>query len=201
MSFANPSALAWALLVVPIVVFYILKIRLKRVPVSTVLFWQQIFDEKKPRSIWQRLRHLLSLLVQLAFIGLLVAALVEPFFHWEILSGQRVILVLDNSASMNATDVALSRLARAKEEAQRVIGGLRFRDEMAIVVAGAQPRVVCGLTGHHKTLRQAVDSVGPTDGPTHLNDAVAIGRRLITDAEGHGQTRIVVISDGCAEGT
>ena len=46
-------------------IFYILKIRLRRVPVSTLLFWRQIFEEKKPRSLWQRLRHLLSLLVQL----------------------------------------------------------------------------------------------------------------------------------------
>ncbi len=199
MNLANPAALAWGLLVVPVVIFYILKIRLKRVPVSTVLFWQQIFDEKKPRSLWQRLRHLVSLLVQIAVLALLVFALAEPFFAWEVLSGRRIILILDNSASMNATDVEPTRLARAKEEALHVIGGLRFRDEMAIVVAGGQPRVVCGLTGHHKTLRQAIDDVAPTDGPTQLQEAVAIGRRLTTEAETNGPFRIVVISDGCAE--
>jgi hypothetical protein len=200
MNLANPAALAWGLLAVPVVIFYILKIRLKRVPVSTVLFWQQIFDEKKPRSIWQRLRHLVSLVVQLALLGLLVAALAEPFFPWEALSGRSVILVLDNSASMNATDVSPTRLARAKEEAHRVIGGLRFRDEMAIVLAGAQPRVICGLTGHLKTLRQAVDDVAPTDGPTQLREAIAIARRLTTEIEGYGTSQIVVVTDGCAEG-
>src|SRR3954451_11633493 len=166
MSLANTSALLWALLAVPIVIFYILKIRLKRVPVSTVIFWRQIFDEKKPRSLWQRLRHLISLLVQIALLLLLVFALAEPFFSWEVLNARRVILVVDNSASMNATDVAPSRLARAKEEAHRVIRGLRFRDEVAIVTAGAQPRVVCGLTGHQKTLHEALDGIPPTDGPT-----------------------------------
>src|SRR5947209_18606916 len=110
MSLANPLALAWGLLLIPIVIFYILKIRLKRVPVSTVLFWRQIFDEKKPRSLWQRLRHLISLAVQLLLLVLLAGALAEPFFSWEALSAQRVILVLDNSASMNATDVAPTRL-------------------------------------------------------------------------------------------
>src|SRR5437870_13910275 len=105
MSLANPLALAWAALLIPVVVFYILKIRLRRVPVSTVIFWRQIFDEKKPRSIWQRLRHLLSLLVQLAMLLLLVAALAEPFFNWDALTPRRVVLVIDNSASMNATDV------------------------------------------------------------------------------------------------
>ena len=39
----------------PIVLLYILRIRLRRQPVSTLLFWDQLFDEKKPRSWWQRL--------------------------------------------------------------------------------------------------------------------------------------------------
>src|SRR5262245_28433622 len=152
MNLANPTALLWIGLAVPIVLFYILKIRLRRVPVSTILFWRQIFEEKQPRSIWQHLRHLISLLLQLAFLGLLVFALTEPFFHWEILETRRLVLVVDNSASMNATDVSPSRLAKAKVEARRVIDGLRFRDEVAIVAAGTQPQVVCGLTGHERTL-------------------------------------------------
>lgn len=201
MGLANPIALLWALLAIPIVVFYILKIRLKRVPVSTVIFWRQIFDEKKPRSLWQRLRHLVSLLVQLALVALLVAALAEPFFSWDALNSRRVILILDNSASMNATDDSPARLSRARESAHRVIQGLRYRDEMAIVVAGAQPAVVCGLTGHHKTLRNAIDAIPATDGPTLLADAIALARRLAAETEGgNKECRIVVVTDGCADG-
>src|SRR5205823_11727921 len=114
MNLAYPGMLWWALLAVPVVIFYILKIRLRRIPVSTVIFWQQIFEEKKPRSIWQRLRHLVSLLIQLALVSLLVAALTEPFLSSELLTARRVVLVIDNSASMNATDVAPTRLAKAK---------------------------------------------------------------------------------------
>lgn len=62
---------------VPVVVFYILKIRMRRVPVSTVLFWRQIFEDKRPRSLWQKPRHLISLLVQLAFLALVAAALAD----------------------------------------------------------------------------------------------------------------------------
>jgi hypothetical protein len=199
---ANPTALLWGLLAVPIVVFYILKLRLRRVPVSTVIFWRQIFEEKKPRSLWQRLRHLVSLLVQLALLLLLVGALAEPFFAWEANEAKRVVLVLDNSASMNATDVSPSRLAKAKEAAQGVVAGLRFRDEMAVVVAGTQPQVVCGLTGHQRTLREAVAAVAGTDGPTKLADAVALARRLIADrADDRKRGQVVVCTDGCAEGT
>ncbi len=198
MNLANPSALLWGLLLVPIVIFYILKIRLRRVPISTVIFWQQIFEEKKPRSIWQKLRHLVSLLLQLALLFLIVFALAKPFFSWEALHARRVVLVIDNSASMNATDAVPTRLAKAKEEALHVINGLRHQDEMAIVVAGGQPRVACGLTDHQKTLRKAVEDIQASDGTTQLSGAAAIARRLAVESAGAAkQNRLVIISDGC----
>ncbi len=200
MNLANPSALLWALLAIPVVIFYILKIRLRRVPVSTVLFWRQIFEQKKPRSIWQRLRHLVSLAVQLVLLFLLVGALAEPFLMGESLQSRRIVLIVDNSASMNATDVEPTRLLKAKEEARRIIRGMRYRDEMAIVVAGTQPRVICGLSGHQRTLLDALDSIGGTDGPTKLAEATAIAQRLIDEGDGpNGKTRVIVLSDGCAE--
>ncbi len=196
MNLAYPTALFWSLLAVPIVVFYILKIRLRRVPVSTILFWRQIFEEKQPRSIWQHLRHLLSLLIQIFFLLLLVFALAEPFFNWEILEARRLVLVVDNSASMNAVDdgSSLSRLARAKEKGREVLDGLRFRDEVAIVAAGTQPQVVCGLTGHQKTLQKALEGIAPTDGPTRVKEAVELARRLHA---GQDSGKVIVLSDGC----
>src|SRR4051812_29170988 len=116
MSLVNPAALLFAPLALPGVIPYILKIRLRRVPGSTLMFWRQIFEEKKPRSIWQRLRHLLSLLLQLAFLTLLVLALADPIFRWQRSQARRLVLVVDNSASMNANDVRPSRLEAAKAE-------------------------------------------------------------------------------------
>jgi hypothetical protein len=194
MSLVNPVALVLAALAVPIIVFYILKIRLKRVPVSTLLFWQQIFEEKKPRSLWQRLRHLLSLLLQLAFLSLLVFALADPIFRWQQARARRIVLVVDNSASMNAHDVLPSRLAAAKAEGRRLIDGLRLGDELAIIAAEAQPRVVCGSTDHQRTLRIALESIAPTEGPTRVVESVALARRLLSGSE--KLRKVVVLSDG-----
>jgi hypothetical protein len=194
MNFANPLALLWLGLAAPIVIFYILKIRLRRVPVSTVMFWSQIFEEKRPQSIWQRLRHLVSLLVQLAFLLLVGLALADPFWSWEKLQAQRIVLVVDNSASMNATDVAPSRLAAARDRASRLVRSLRARDEMAIVSVGSVPKVVCGLTGHQRTLQHAIDAIEPTDSPTRVPAAIELARRLLAD---HAHPRIVLVSDGC----
>ncbi len=193
MSLVHPVAMLWAALAIPIVIFYILKIRMRRVPVSTILFWRQIFEEKQPRSIWQKLRHLLSLLVQLAFLLLIVAALAEPIFKWEIREARRIVLIIDNSASMNATDVAPTRLEAAKKAALPLIEGLRFRDEIAVLSAGTQPQVRSGLTGHQSTLREAVTSINPTDGPTRIPEAVALARRLLADQP---RKQVIIVSDG-----
>ena len=193
MNFVHPIALLWAGLAIPVVVFYILKIRMRRVPVSTILFWRQIFEEKQPRSIWQRLRHLLSLLVQLAFLMLVVAAVAEPIFNWEIREARRIVLIVDNSASMNANDVEPTRLDAARKAAEPLIEGLRYRDELAILSAGTQPQVQSGLTGHQSTLRAALRSIPVTDGPTRIKESVDLARRLLADQP---RRKIIIVTDG-----
>ena len=195
MSLANSYALLWLAAIIPVVGFYILKVRLRRVPVSTLVFWRQIYDENRPRSIWQRLRHWLSLLAQIVLILLLVGALADPFFAWETRQLRRIVLIVDNSASMNATDVSPSRLLAAKQEALRVIGEMRFRDELAVVAAGGAPRVVCGFSSHGRTLAHAIEEVAATDNPTRVVEAVELARRLLGERADEHQREIVVLTD------
>lgn len=196
MSFALPIALTIAALALPIIAMYILKVRLRRVPVSTNLFWKQIYDEKPPRSIWQHFRHLLSLLLQLLLLLLIVLAIADPYFPWQLLQARRMVIVIDNSASMRATDVKPTRLDAAKNGALELIDGLRFRDEVAIVLAGSTPEVVVGMTGHAPTLRDAINGIESSDNPTSLITAIELGRRLIGEHP-HGQ--VLVLTDGCVE--
>jgi hypothetical protein len=192
MSFAAPMMLWWGLLAIPVVVFYVLKVRVRRVPVSTLMFWEKVYEEKAPRSLWERLRHLSSLLLQLALLALLVIALADPVFDWEAKAARRVVLVVDNSASMQATDAAPTRLDAAKRRAVSLLDGLRPRDEMAVLSAGTRPEVVVGMTGHVRTLKDAVESIPATDGPTRVAEAVDLARRLLA---GRQNGQIIVLTD------
>ncbi|MFO0980020.1 MAG: VWA domain-containing protein, partial [Planctomycetaceae bacterium] len=194
MSLAYPFALILSVIALPIIALYILKVRLRRVPVSTNLFWKQIYEEKPPRSIWQHFRHLLSLLLQLLMLLLLMFAVADPYFSWQLLQARRIVLVIDNSASMRANDVSPSRLEAAKREALSVVEGLRFRDQAAIVLAGTTPEVLIGMTGHVPTLKEIISSVGPSDLPTELDSAIELGKQLAGD-HAHGQ--VIVLSDVC----
>lgn len=196
MAWGTPLAFALAALALPIVLLYILKVRLRRIPVSTNLFWKQIYDEKPPRSIWQHLRHLLSLLAQLLLLLLLVAAVADPYFPWQLLQARRIVAVIDNSASMRAADIQPNRFTAAVQAAIDTAEGLRFRDQMAIVLASPQPEVVVGMSDHVPTLRRALQSLQVSDNPTQLQPAIELGRRLIGQHP-HGQ--VLVYSDGCSE--
>ena len=72
MNFLSPTAFLLFGLAAPIVMLYILRLRRRREPVSTLMFWEQIFREKQTTSLFQKLKHLLSLLLQLLFLALLV---------------------------------------------------------------------------------------------------------------------------------
>ncbi len=196
MSFAVPAALMLAAIALPIIAFYILKVRLRRMKVSTNLFWKQVYEEKPPRSLWQNLRHILSLLAQLLLLLLLVLAAADPYFAWQALQARRIVIVLDTSASMRATDISPSRFEAARASIHRFLNGLRFRDEVAIVSAGHQPEVVLGMASHTPTLRRALDSVQPSDTAAALESAIELAKQLIGD---HPNGQVLVYSDGCAQ--
>jgi hypothetical protein len=196
MSFALPSAFWLAACAVPIIVFYILKVRLRRQPVSTNLFWKQVYDEKPPRSIWQYLRHLLSLLVQLCVLALLVLAIADPYLPWQLLQSRRIVAVIDRSASMQTADVAPTRFDAAIDAALTLVNGLRFRDEMAIVAAGPRPEVIIGMSGHVPTLKRALRGITVSDNPTDLSSAIELGKQLLGD---HPRGQVLVYTDGCVE--
>lgn len=198
MAFAAPSAWLLLAIAIPIIALYILKIRLRRIPISTNLFWKQVYDEKPPRSLWKHLRHLLSLLAQLLLLLLLVFSIADPYFSWQPLQARRLVLVLDTSASMQSADVSPSRFEAARTSAHGALDGIRSRDQVAVISAGSRPEVILGMTGHVPTLRRAIDSIQLTDAVSSLESAIALGKQLISS---HPRGQILVFTDGCNQTT
>ena len=110
----------WALLaLVPpaIIALYFLKLRRQPLEVPSTYLWKRSIEDLHVNSLWQRLRQNLLLFLQLLLVGLAILALLRPGWEGSRLEGQRFIFLIDNSASMSATDVdgAADRLAEAKQ--------------------------------------------------------------------------------------
>ena len=142
--------------------------------VGTGLFWQKALAEEKARWRWRRWRSKVSLAVQMLIVVLLALAAAGP----QIPPPKRIVLVIDNSATMRATDVQPTRLDAAKEVARRLIESLRSCDEMAVVTVVRQPTEVQPLTSDQALLTTAVDSVQATDEPPAIEWAVKLAREI-----------------------
>jgi hypothetical protein len=185
-------ALWLGLVAIPVVILYLLPLRLDRQTVATGMFWEQALAAEAGRARWRRWRHKVSLAVQLVLI---VAATLAAA-GLQIPRPQLVVLVLDNSASMNAQDVPSTRLAAAKELAGRLTEGLHSDDRMAVLTTGGIPAVVSGPSGDAAALRAAIDSIRPTSEPSQMAGALHAAETIPLPSPGFLR-RIVVLSDGC----
>ena len=113
MQFLVPAAGA-ALLSIPLIVlFYFLKVRRPEVRVASLMFWRPSIADRQANAPWQRLRWSLLLLLQLAAALALGLSLMRPGVVGAEGVGKTTVVLLNGSASMNATDVAPTRFASA----------------------------------------------------------------------------------------
>lgn len=119
-------------------------------------------------------------------------------------SSSRVVLVLDVSGSMAATDLAPDRLSALKVAAKRFVDKAPLGVEIAVVAfsSGAQPMVA--PTTDKTKVKEGIDAL-TADGGTAIGDAIYAGMGLLETAgwaEGPGlgtQKRkgaLVLMSDG-----
>lgn len=193
MKFLAPAAFAFAAALPVVVLFYLLKRkRMVRVVPSTLL-WQRYLAETQASAPLQRLRKNWLLWFQLLLLALMVLALARPYFSGKTSEAGLQVVILDASASMQATDVQPSRFESARREALKLVDGLRTglgsrNQQMLIMVAGANAEVRQSATSEKAALRRAITAAAVTDSTTRLAEALRVAETLTrerADAEVH----------------
>lgn len=180
MRFAEAWYLLWFLPVgAAILALYILRLRRRRVEVPAVLLWAQVVQDFQANVPWQRLRKHWLLLVQLLAALLLALAVAQPYTRAWTYSGEAHVLVLDGTASMLATDVSPTRFERARALASEYVRKMPSHDQVAVVLAGVRPRVLCGLTYNRSEALRAVQSAQPAETGGNLPEALALAAAMV----------------------
>lgn len=189
-----------AAVIPPLLLLYFLKLRRRRQWTASTLLWQRAVEDLQANAPFQRLRRSLLLLLQLIVLLLLAASVAQPRLHAGTHRGGRVVLMVDNSASMSATDVdAGTRLEAAKRQARERIetlyGGGLFSDspgETMVIAFSDRAEIMTRFTSSKAQLLAAVDRIGPTDGETSIAQALKLARASTTNFVNElGEARIV----------
>ncbi len=101
-------------------------------------------------------------------------------------------LETSDEADGAARDASNSRLDSAKQRGLRMVEGLRFMDEMMVIGCHAKPTIHSPFTNHQKSLRQAIQSIQPTDINTNLEPALDLAYAV---AQTKPSAEIVIFSD------
>lgn len=189
-----PIFLWMAGLALPVVVLYILKVRRRAVTVPYLELWETLVLETRARSLFKRLKRLLSLLLQLLILAAIVAALVRPNFAAWSEEREQVVLLIDASASMGALEEdGRTRFAHALERAETLIETRDRGDDWMVVGVSDSADVRSSLTRNTIQLRESLEGFEVS---ARVLDAERIADFVKDVAAAQAHPRVVFVSDG-----
>ncbi len=192
MSFISPLALLGLLFLPAVVAMYLLKLRRNHAVVPSTLLWSRLVADVEANAPWQRLRRSLLLLLQLLLVLLLAALAARPFLERPAGLARDLVLVIDTSASMGATDVTPDRLTVAKAAALDALRELPAGGQVSVVAAGRTARVAVNATADLGRVRAAVEGLSVEAASGDLGDALNLADALAARSD---DAEILVATD------
>ena len=198
MSFLAPIAFSLFALSVAVIVLYILKVRRRPVTVPYLRLWETLIAETRTRSLFKRLKRLLSLLLQLLILACVIFALTQPSLDLDTIQEEHIVLILDASASMNAIEDDESGRTRfdiLMEKAGELVEDRSHEDSLMIVEACDRIRVLSPFARNTIKLREALAQARPTHRSLDVARAYAFAQEVTRDLD---NPVIIFLSDGSA---
>jgi Ca-activated chloride channel homolog len=189
----------FALLLVPLLFAAMYVVRQRRRRAYVVRFTDpDLIDAVAPRRPGLR-RHIVAA-VYLASTALLAIAAARPAMATEVANEPTVVLAFDTSRSMEATDVAPSRMMAARDAAHRFIEVVPAGVRVGLVAFDQSARVIIPPTTSKVVLDRAIDRLSLGQG-TAIGEAIYTSLDLLqsdvpADAKDAVAGSIVLMSDG-----
>ena len=190
MTFLVPLALVALAVPLAIYVIHWLFGSRRRVRVPAIFLWADLPQAPTGRSRRRRPPLSLLLLLQLLAATLAALALARPVASSD--PPRHLALILDASASMQATDVAPTRFDAARTGAFDRLGGLASTDLVSVIRAGDNASLLA--SGSPASVRSAIASAQPGHTAPAIREALALASTQIAQTpERRGQ--IVLLTD------
>ena len=196
MIFESPSYFWLLILLIPMIGWYIWKLRKSQA--SLQVSASQGFD-KAPVSYKVYLRHLPFVFRVLCLIFLIIAlARPQSTDNWQnsTTEGIDIVMTIDISTSMLAEDLKPNRLEAAKDVATSFISG-RSNDNIGLVIFAGESFTLCPLTIDHAALLNLLKDVqcGMIEDGTAIGHGLANAVSRLKDSQAKSKV-VILLTDG-----
>ncbi len=190
MTFLTPllAGIAAAIAVPALVILYFLKLKRRDLEVSTTLLWKKAIEDLQANAPFQRLRRNILLFLQLLALAAALFALAQPEIKSKAAPGGRHVILIDASASMQATDgdpkqTGVTRLEAAKKEALELVDSLvepglwgSEGDQAMVITFDNAAHPIQNFTTSKAALKTAIESIQPVDSSTSVREAIKLAK-------------------------
>jgi len=176
-------------------IFYILKLRRRRVLVPFGPLWQRVTRESETTALFKRLKRFFSWLIQMALVFMLAWAIgfADPQLKVDPRDARHTVLIVDASASMQARDLPRGRLFEPKRAAKGIVRNLGRNDWFMAVKMDGEPTALGSFTQDKLFLEKAIDGIRPSDTPANIDRVMDIALDALQDKK---NPRIILLTDG-----
>jgi hypothetical protein len=166
-------------LLVPLVIFYFLKLKRPRLEIPSLALWRSVLNDQRVNSPFQRFKRNILLLLQILLLVCLVLAAMQPYMPTGADRAEHLPILIDTSASMAAVDeTGLSRLDVAKKEVRKLINDLLPNQKLCLIAVSSTARRLTDFTDNQRVLRDALDQLEVSQVASRLEDALRMTQAM-----------------------
>ncbi len=193
--FIDPRAAWLALLFIPLIILYFLKLKRPLRQIPSLALWRQVMNDQRVNSPFQRFKRNFLLLLQMLVLGCLVIAAMQPFWGSGAGRAKYLPILIDCSASMGALDKpgGISRLDVAKGEVRKIVDNLLADQLVSLIIVNSTGRRLTDFTNNKKLLQTALDHISVSDVGSRLDDGLRLTQAL---ARTYPIERALYLTDG-----
>lgn len=196
MTFYAPWAFLGLITIPIIIILYLLKQRHKDYTVSSLFLWEEVLKDLEANAPWQKLKKNLLMILQIITVLLLVFALAKPFLNAVGNDVPHVMVVIDTSLSMKATDVGESRFEEAKSRANKLISNLKPGTAVTLISMGKDTNIEENLSTDKARLIDKLSKLKASNSASNTEDAASLISSIIKQ---NPETRVVVFGDSALD--
>jgi len=184
-----------ALIILPSLYYYY-DYQTKRKKQEAIVFSHIGFLKSALHGSSQSARPRNLLLITLAAVGCIIIGLADPHIPLEqTKEGVNVVLVLDVSGSMQATDYQPTRLESAKHSAEILLRSLDPKDYAGIVTFESGASSAAYLSPDKERVIKKLHAIEPKEGATAIGDGLALGIDMAESIPNRKKV-VILLSDG-----
>lgn len=179
MGFTNLWPLFLLLTIPPVIMLYILKRKYKEEVISSSLLWKEVYKNTRANAPWEKFKKNIMLLLQIIIILSVILALMSPFISIGGKSYKNIIMVIDNTASMNTIyDDSNSRLEQGKTLAKEYLNSTKEGTNTYIISYDGTSNLLLNGDFNKSNASSIIDKISTSYGSGDISDVVSFVKAI-----------------------